>query len=86
MYCVATIQEIQRIACVAPTSIFHVTLKDVQIEGYKIDKGQYFLANLTKFMNDPEFFPEPNQFNPNRFLQDNDDGHRKLKVIYFNVK
>ena len=84
MYCVATIQEIQRISRVAPGSLFHASSKDVVVEGYNLKKGQIFLANLTKFMTDPNVFPEPNKFIPERFLQEedlSDGGLRKLKVI-----
>ena len=82
IYCVATIQEIQRISRVAPGSLFHTVSKDLVVEGYNIKKGQVFLANLTKFMTDPNVFPEPTMFKPERFLQfDPSNGSiTKLKV------
>ena len=62
----------------------HTTTKDVEIEGYKIRKGQLFTANLTKFMKDPKVFPEPKRLMPERFIQDEVDdvsSHGKLKVL-----
>ena len=86
MYCVATIQEIQRLACVAPGTLMHTNINDVEIEGYQLKKGHIFTANLTKFMKDPEVFPEPKKFMPERFILNNEvDGgsQRKLKVPWF---
>jgi len=84
IYCVATIQEIQRIACVAPASLFHSVTKDLLLEGYHIKKGQNFIVNLTKIMKDPYVFPNPDEFNPDRFIQNSTEatfGGRKLKNV-----
>ena len=83
-YCVATIKEIQRISRVASGSLFHAVSKDVVVEGYTLKKGQLLLANLTKFMTDPNVFPEPEKFKPERFLEADDPCHggvRKIKVF-----
>ena len=86
VYCNATIQEIQRISCVAPATLIHTTTRDVEVKGYSIEKGTRFFANLTKFMKDPKFFPNPETFMPERFIDcsDDRDGARskwKLKVL-----
>ena len=89
VYCVATIQEIQRLSCVAPLPILHSTTKDVVVEGYKLKKGQGLMANLTKFLNDPEVFPQPKLFNPERFIEnsgDNVENKRKLKVFIVTIE
>ena len=69
----ATIQEIQRLSCVAPASLIHSTTRDVEVEGYKLRKGQPFVANLTKFMHDSNVFEDPKHFKPQRFIEN--DGH-----------
>ena len=77
IYCVATIQEIQRISCVAPATVLHSTMKDVTIKDYMLPKDTIIVGNLTKFMMDPGVFPEPNKLIPERFIQD--DG-KKISI------
>ena len=86
LYCVATIQEIQRLSCVAPATLLHTTTKDVDVKGYKIKKGTRIIANLTKFMMDPSIFSKPQCFIPERFIQEEEDdleNEIKLKVRSF---
>ena len=85
IYCMATIQEIQRLSCVAPDRLIHSTTRDVEVEGYKLRKGQPFVANLTKFMLDSDVFEDPTHFKQERFIENY--GDRALKVnhdLYYN--
>ena len=70
VYCAATIQEIQRISCVAPATVLHSTMKHVEINDYVLPKDTVILGNLTKFMMDPAMFPEPNILKPERFIKE----------------
>ena len=80
-YCVATIQEVQRVSRVAPSTIIHTTLKDVEVNDYMIPKDTMIIANLSKFMMDPGVFAEPEKLIPERFI--NDDGKKiSLKVCH----
>ena len=80
VYCMATLQEIQRISCVGPASLPHVLTTAMNINGYDFPEGSIFMANLTKFLNDPEVFPEPTQFLPERFINIEADGKPTLKA------
>ena len=64
----ATISEILRLAGVAPLSIAHKTLSPTEVEGFLFPEGSVFLANLTLIMRDQKSFPQPNFFNPDRFI------------------
>ena len=75
-YVMATIMEIQRCSCVAPGSLIHVATQDVKVDQYVIPKNAELISNLRLFLRDPKSFPEPEKFNPERFL---DNG--KIKKI-----
>jgi len=81
IYCVATIQEIQRISCVAPATLIHATTRDVKVKDFVIPKNTLMVANLSKFMMDSDAFPEPDKFKPERFI--NKDGNELRKINQF---
>ncbi|KAK3101328.1 hypothetical protein FSP39_002716 [Pinctada imbricata] len=72
-YCEAVITESLRLANIAPQSIPHGTCHDVTWNGYVIPKGSTVILNLSSVCMDPDLFPEPHIFKPERFLDK--DGH-----------
>ena len=60
----------QRLAQVAPLSIAHRTLATTEVEGFTFSAGSAFFANLSFIMKDPNNFPRPDLFDPERFLGD----------------
>merc|ERR1712168_229634 len=81
----ATIEEIQRLSCVAPGSLPHVLTKNMSINGFDFPKGSIFMANVTKFLKDPAVFSDPMKFLPERFLSRDEDGNISLKKIKQNI-
>lgn len=67
-YVEATILECLRIGNVVPLSVPHAVAEDVKFYGYTIPKGSTVLPNLVSAHLDPERFPEPTMFKPERFL------------------
>ena len=68
-YVEATIHEIQRCGDVAPLAVVHVTTEEVNIGPYVLPKDTSVMPNLTSVMKDPETFPNPEEFNPDRFMK-----------------
>ena len=71
-YTEAVLLEIQRRGNVAPTALLHSTTATTHLESYVLPKGTHILPNLTAVLMDPNVFPNPDQFKPERFL--NQDG------------
>ncbi|KAL5280275.1 hypothetical protein ACFFRR_004321 [Megaselia abdita] len=51
------------------------TNQDLEIDGYKIPKGVDFIINSEAVMKDAKYFPDPEKFIPERWLNECDKGH-----------
>ncbi|CAB4066304.1 CYP2U1 [Lepeophtheirus salmonis] len=80
-YTHATLMEVQRLASVGPMSLPRYTTKDIDVNGYSIPEGTEIYSNFMAFHRDPDFFPEPLEFKPERFLTE--DGSRVKKDEHF---
>ncbi|KAI8139433.1 cytochrome P450 [Fennellomyces sp. T-0311] len=49
-------------------TFFHVLEKDIQCQGYLFPKGAWILPTVYAMHRNPELFPEPDTFIPDRFL------------------
>ncbi|XP_063298155.1 cytochrome P450 2C15-like [Pelobates fuscus] len=67
-YTTAVIHEIQRFASIVPMNLPHETTKDVNFKGYFIPKGTHIIPLLYSVLHDKTQFAEPDNFNPNHFL------------------
>ncbi|XP_071485172.1 cytochrome P450 2U1-like [Diadema antillarum] len=67
-YTEATLLEIQRMASIVPLGVPHAPIKDTVLGGYDIPKGTVVLPNLWAVHHDPDLWENPDQFNPERFL------------------
>ena len=52
-------------------SLLHTATEDVELDGFIIPKGSSVQASLLAVMNDPDHFPEPEKFKPERYLSGN---------------
>ncbi|RDX45826.1 cytochrome P450 [Lentinus brumalis] len=70
VYVNAIIREASRWLPVLPLGIPHCTSADDELHGYFIPKGTVLLPNVWACMHDPQVFPDPEVFRPERFIRD----------------
>ncbi|KAJ0980322.1 hypothetical protein J5N97_008577 [Dioscorea zingiberensis] len=68
VYLQAVIKESFRMTPPDPFLIRRATQKDCILAGYHVPKGTQVLVNAWKVHNDPNVWPEPSEFRPERFL------------------
>lgn len=85
LYIQAVLLEIQRCGNIAPISLLHATLENTELFKYKIPKGATVILNLTALLRNPEYFPEPEKFNPDRFLEANGTLKTNEAMIPFSI-
>ncbi|GLH14155.1 Methyl farnesoate epoxidase, partial [Gryllus bimaculatus] len=71
-YLSAVLLEVQRIANIGPMTLPHRALADVEIGGYVIPKDSTVLMSLYSIHMNKEYWGDPEEFRPERFL--NPDG------------
>jgi len=67
-YINALVLEVMRWHSVTPTGIPHRVMEDNVHEGYVIPKGALIFSNIWFMLHDPQVYPEPSKFSPERFL------------------
>ncbi|XP_058115257.1 (S)-canadine synthase CYP719A21-like [Magnolia sinica] len=70
-YLQAVVNEVFRMKPIAPLGIPHKTVKDTTLKGWKIDKGTAVMVNIYAIHHDPKVWDHPEQFMPERFLNEN---------------
>ena len=84
-YCEAFITETQRLGNIAPIAIPHGVKYDVTWNGYVIPEGATVLLNLESVGMDKDTFPEPQKFDPNRFLDESGKCVGQNKFVPFSL-
>ena len=73
--------EIQRLSCVAPGALPHIAKDESYLAGYKIPIRTLIMYNIYKFHMDPDYWEDPEVFNPGRFL----DGKKKEQFVPYGM-
>ncbi|THH28795.1 hypothetical protein EUX98_g5389 [Antrodiella citrinella] len=70
IYIRAITLEAMRWIPVVPLGLPHRVTADDEYGGYFIPKGTVIISNTWTMLHDPEDYPEPERFNPDRFIKD----------------
>ncbi|XP_046567705.1 cytochrome P450 2D26-like [Haliotis rubra] len=84
-YMEATIMEVLRRADIAPTALPHTVPHDVQFRGYTFPKGVQVIPMLDSVLRDPDVWGDPDNFRPDRFLDDSGKIVKKDEFIPFSL-
>ncbi|PFH46821.1 hypothetical protein AMATHDRAFT_153743 [Amanita thiersii Skay4041] len=68
-YINALARETMRWLLVLPGGVSHMVTEDDEYNGYHIPKGTIVLGNAWAILHDPEMFPDPHEFKPERFIK-----------------
>jgi len=67
------LKETYRVCSPAPMSVPHKSANDDEYNGLFIPGGSMIMPNIWNMMNDGRVYPNPSEFNPERFRQNGDD-------------
>ncbi|XP_038058682.1 cytochrome P450 2J6-like [Patiria miniata] len=81
----AVIWEVQRLSLIVPFGVPHAAASDTQFHGFMIPKGAFLVPNLWAVARDPKVWSDPDQFQPERFLNDKGEAVQADELIPFSV-
>ena len=84
-YVNAVVAETQRFCNLVPVNIFHKITKDIEIGGYKFPKDTTITHQISTVLMDERYFPEPESFKPERFLDKNGKFFQPPELMPFGV-
>ncbi|XP_078586123.1 cytochrome P450 2U1-like [Branchiostoma floridae x Branchiostoma japonicum] len=84
-YTTATLAEVQRINSAVPLGVPHSPSRKATLNGYTIPADVSILSNIWSVHMNPQLFPEPRTFNPDRFLDQDGNFVKHEALIPFSV-
>uniref|UniRef100_A0AC34FXQ3 Cytochrome P450 n=1 Tax=Panagrolaimus sp. ES5 TaxID=591445 RepID=A0AC34FXQ3_9BILA len=84
-YLNAVIAESQRLCNLLPHNIPHRLLKDVNFHGFTLPVDTIVVPQISQILYDDKIFPEPQKFEPERFLDSEGRFQAKPELIPFGV-
>ncbi|XP_055995224.1 cytochrome P450 2U1-like [Ostrea edulis] len=84
-YIVATVNEIQRLKIIAPMAVPRTAMEDIQIDGITIPKRCTMVEVLISAHYDTDYWVNPEEFHPERFLDESNSIIRHEAFIPFGL-
>ncbi|XP_785753.4 cytochrome P450 2U1 [Strongylocentrotus purpuratus] len=84
-FTLATLHEIQRMGHVFPLSIPHACTADMRLADYDIPEGTLVVSNLWRLSRDSRLWSDPDEFRPDRFLNESGDCIKPEALIPFSI-
>ncbi|OWA54867.1 Cytochrome P450 2J6 [Hypsibius exemplaris] len=84
-YTEAVIFELLRLSSIAPLGVFHRTTEPSVLNGFDLPKNTLVISNIYAAHRDPKFFPNPEKFDPTRFLDAEGKFVKSQNVVSFSV-
>ena len=84
-YTQAFIAELNRTTAIVPLSAFHVASETSSFNGYTIPKNAIIISHLYAVLHDPDIWEEPEEFRPERFLDDKGKMCNREELIPFGL-
>ena len=84
-YTEAVIHEVQRCGNIVPNGVPHAAAADVRLKGYFIPKGTQVFPLLGAVLKNPKLFPDPEKFDPDRYITEEGKFEPDPNVIPFGV-
>ena len=84
-YTNAFMHEAMRCTAFVPMSVFHFTYSEIKFKGYTIPADTVLIASLYHVLHNPEYFPEPEKFKPERFLDSEGRFRSDDRVVPFGI-
>uniref|UniRef100_A0A1I7V2B6 DUF19 domain-containing protein n=1 Tax=Caenorhabditis tropicalis TaxID=1561998 RepID=A0A1I7V2B6_9PELO len=84
-YTNAFINEAQRCCNLLSMNLPHATTREVTLAGCTIPKGITVIHQISTVLSDPEIFPEPEKFTPERFIDEKGNLKKVEELVPFSI-
>ncbi|XP_059152572.1 cytochrome P450 2J4-like [Physella acuta] len=84
-YLNAFIMETQRVGSLVPFALTHVCAQDTVLNGFTIPKGAQVIPNLDAVLKDEKIWGDPENFRPERFLDEQGNLIKREELIPFSI-